>query len=452
MTSFLRHVLDRPFNDDEIRIITIPAPTAPPETLLACEPDWPAVFWSPGAGRTMAGAGAALVVEGAGPGRFAEVAAIADRLWPRIASLVHPGVEPVPPRLFGGLSFLPDRPDGPWRPFGAAWFVLPLFLYVPGRHGARLAVVATGDQVRERGAEPIADAAESILEHLAGSQAAEGAALDDPPPRPVGPAEPADEVGWRRAVASIQERIAAGQVDKVVAARAAELAFATPIDPVTVLRRLGSSAAETRFAFRTDGATFVGAAPERLVYRRGLDVRTEALAGSAPARGEAPREELRSSPKDGEEHRLVVQAIAEALAPLCHRLDYPWEPEVRRLRHLIYLRTPFSGTLRRPVPVLDLVSRLHPTPAVGGYPAAEAMDWIAGEEGLERGWYAAPVGWFDAWGDGEFVVASRSALLYGDRAAVYAGAGIVGASDAGAELAETEAKMRRMLCALGVDS
>jgi salicylate biosynthesis isochorismate synthase len=101
--------------------------------------------------------------------------------------------------------------------------------------------------------------------------------------------------------------------------------------------------------------------------------------------------------------------------------------------------------------VLELVALLHPTPAVGGTPTAEAMAWIRREEGLGRGWYAAPIGWFDATGDGDFRVALRSALLDGRTARLYAGAGIVAGSDAAAELAETETKLRTMLDALGAD-
>ena len=66
-------------------------------------------------------------------------------------------------------------------------------------------------------------------------------------------------------------------------------------------------------------------------------------------------------------------------------------------------------------------------------------------EGLDRGWYAGPVGWTDATGDGEFCVALRCALLRGRLAHCYAGCGIVRDSDPAAELAETEIKLGAML-------
>jgi menaquinone-specific isochorismate synthase len=91
---------------------------------------------------------------------------------------------------------------------------------------------------------------------------------------------------------------------------------------------------------------------------------------------------------------------------------------------------------------------LHPTPAVGGTPRAEALDLMLQLEGFDRGSYAGPVGWVDALGNGEWAIALRCALLRGDRATLYAGAGIVGASDPAAELDETERKFRAFLDAL----
>jgi isochorismate synthase len=109
-----------------------------------------------------------------------------------------------------------------------------------------------------------------------------------------------------------------------------------------------------------------------------------------------------------------------------------------------------SGVLREPAPsALALAGLLHPTPAVGGLPRAEALAAIAALEGFDRGLYAGPVGWVDANGDGEWAVALRGAHLDGPRARLVAGAGIVAGSDPDAEWAETEAKLRPMLAAVG---
>ena len=127
----------------------------------------------------------------------------------------------------------------------------------------------------------------------------------------------------------------------------------------------------------------------------------------------------------------------------------PGAPAVRALRNILHLHTPIAAELSAPVHVLELAAALHPTPAVGGTPTRLATAWIAAREPAPRGWYAAPVGWFDAAGDGELAVAIRSGLLAGRTAHVWAGAGIVRDSDAEAEWAEVEVKQRAVLDALG---
>jgi isochorismate synthase EntC len=158
---------------------------------------------------------------------------------------------------------------------------------------------------------------------------------------------------------------------------------------------------------------------------------------------------LVASQKDRREHDLVVDAIRAALAD-CAEVDAPAAPHVRVLRHVVHLHTPFRARLREPRHVLELAARLHPTPAVGGTPRELAIDWIRSREPVARGWYAAPVGWFDLDGNGELAVAIRSGVLAGNRAHLWAGAGIVAGSDPDRELAETEIKLRAMLGALGV--
>jgi menaquinone-specific isochorismate synthase len=98
--------------------------------------------------------------------------------------------------------------------------------------------------------------------------------------------------------------------------------------------------------------------------------------------------------------------------------------------------------------VLDLVARLHPTPAVGGTPVGPALEWLDEHEGMDRGRYAGPVGWVDARGDGEFGIGIRSAEILGHRARLFAGVGVVEGSDPQAELAETQLKLQALLAAL----
>jgi isochorismate synthase EntC len=157
-----------------------------------------------------------------------------------------------------------------------------------------------------------------------------------------------------------------------------------------------------------------------------------------------------TSAKDAAEHACVVRALQSRLAPFCASLEVPSAPSVRSLATLLHLRTPLEGKLARATHVLELVEALHPSPAVGGEPRGAAVEWLRASEPVPRGWYAGPVGWFDAQGDGEFAVAIRSGRLEGERAWAYAGAGLVAGSTPASEYAETALKQRGFLSALGV--
>lgn len=79
------------------------------------------------------------------------------------------------------------------------------------------------------------------------------------------------------------------------------------------------------------------------------------------------------------------------------------------------------------------------------------MSLIRALEGMDRGRYAGPVGWFDRHGDGEFGIALRCAEIDQDEKTVraFAGCGIVAGSDPAAELAESSAKLLPIRRALG---
>jgi isochorismate synthase len=181
-----------------------------------------------------------------------------------------------------------------------------------------------------------------------------------------------------------------------------------------------------------------------------------ALAGTGP-RGATPEEDcalgqrLLADPKERTEHAVVVDAVREGLAEVSTRVVTEAEPRLHKLANVQHLVTPIRAQVQPGRGVLDLVERLHPTPAVGGYPRKRALEVIRQVEELDRGWYAAPLGWVDAQGQGEFVVGLRSALLRGDAATLFAGCGIVADSDPATELAEAGWKLRPILSALGVE-
>jgi len=154
---------------------------------------------------------------------------------------------------------------------------------------------------------------------------------------------------------------------------------------------------------------------------------------------------LLASSKDDLEHRLVVDWVREVLAPRTQRLDIG-APTAERFSSVTHLTTTICGALDDArLSALDLALALHPTPAVGGSPAAAALAAIGRLEPFDRGCYGGPVGWVDATGDGEFAVALRCADIEGSRARLLAGAGIVAGSDPDLEWSETQAKLEPML-------
>jgi menaquinone-specific isochorismate synthase len=252
-------------------------------------------------------------------------------------------------------------------------------------------------------------------------------------------------------VADTVAAIAAGRFEKVVLARQVEVAASGPILIADVLGRL-RALFPACMVFNVDG--FVGASPELLVRRMGLDVRSHPLAGTVPRSGDPDADAklaagLLGSAKDRHEHRVVVDAVASVLEPLCTRLDVPEEPAIVPLRNVSHLGTLIDGDLRDPAPsALELAACLHPTPAVAGTPRTAAVAHIAAVEGFDRGRYAGPVGWVDASGDGEWAVGIRSATLDGHIARLVAGVGVVADSEPDAELAETQLKLQALLAAV----
>lgn len=261
--------------------------------------------------------------------------------------------------------------------------------------------------------------------------------------------------GYQQAVARALAEIGRGDYEKIVLARAQRLTTAEEFHPLGVLNHLRQHYPAC-YAFSVAngaGQSFIGASPERLIRVAGGRMHTEALAGSAP-RGASASEDaafaraLQQSDKDLREHRLVLGSITRRLADLGIRLEHADQPRVLGLANVQHLHTPISATLPDGVHILDLVERLHPTPAVGGTPRTPAVAAIARLEGFERGLYAGPIGWVDHRGGGEFFVGLRSALIDGHTALAYAGAGIVAGSEPEKEFAETELKFKALIEAL----
>ena len=423
---------------DELGFHAFAAPVWSPAQVAAAFADAPLVSWSSGE-LAIVGIGVARELRGRGASRWDDIIAGAAHSAPRVtidgraASLDALGF--ARPRFLGGAAFAPGAADrAPWHGFGDAWFVLPRWTYVA--HGARAFLVCAGDP-------------HDLVDVRAAIERASVAAAQPP----LVELQPAAAAEWRSQVTAITDAIARGECSKIVAARTCSVALAGTVDAAALLAALDARHADcVRVLVRPPGAgTLVAATPERLVRRDGRTISCDALAGTISAAQPDAAARLRASAKDRREHDLVVHAIRSALEDAGATIESDTrEPAIRALRHVLHLHTPFRATLREPRHVLELAARLHPTPAVGGTPTATAADWIATREPVARGWYASPVGWFDLDGNGELAVAIRSGVLAQNRAHLWAGAGIVAGSDPERELAETDAKLRAMLGALGI--
>jgi len=436
----------RPTTTGEERIVVRgqPVDDVPIRTLLTVF-DRPRLGWAD-ENATFLGGGSVATVTAHGESRFGAVQERADAVFGRLQ--VDPNLPAGPrPRLFGGFAFTDTQPvrdrDHPWHGFPAARFSLPAVQFSITGDGAWLTTAATGQRAESTARDRL-DRWQRRIEALP------DIGLGEPPGTRQRTADP-DKQEWDKQVRAAVSQIRAGDLQKVVLAQSLGVTLNQPVTLSDVLSRLGTTYPDCyRFLFESaTGSGFFGATPERLVRLRGNAVETEALAGSI-GRGETDDEDewlatqLRESEKNTHEHDLVVEAIRDQLEPLTEAVE-TGPRVVRKLANVQHLETPIRATLRQARHVLELVEALHPTPAVGGLPPGSALETISETEAFDRGWYAAPVGWFDAAGDGSFAVAIRSAVTAGTDARLFAGAGIVGDSDPDQEYDELQLKYQPML-------
>jgi isochorismate synthase len=417
----------RRVNHPPLVLHTVEAPGLAPEDLLELPGDEPAGFFADDHGVT-AWHGAARQLRAPD---LPTLARCVREAWGDLSA-------PTPPRAFVVAPFAADprhARDPAWGASHDALWVLP-----------RLTLSRTADGavarwwLPEGASPPPLPHAVPLLHHPARTL------HDDAPER---------RARWSALVNDALDEMRAGRVAKLVGARRESLRrddgwrLGDLVRGLAPLHAPGSA----RFALRHEGTSFLGLTPETLLTRRGEQLRTEALAGSFardPAHDDRDRNALRRSEKDLREHALVAEMILRTLAPWCTHLDAPSTPEVRSLRALHHLCTPITATLRDDAPdALTLAAALHPTPAVAGMPVDPAVRWILSHEDAPRGWYAGALGWCDAQGDGRLVVALRAAVLRGEHAWTYAGAGLVPGSDPAREWEETAVKMAMMREALG---
>ena len=418
-------------------------------------------FWErPAEKNALVGIGAAATIETQGSTCFTDAAsgwrtllhdAVVTNTDPT-ASAANAG-----PVLFGGFTFDPLAPRTQlWVDFPDGLLILPQILL---SYSANHLTLTVNRMMR------VSDDIEQYAREIEASVGQLRAAVERIPTTPqeepnseffIHDIQPASE--WQEMVASTVDKIQRGAFEKVVLARDIQVElYDAPraFDISTTLQRLRESYPTAYvFAVQRGERFFVGATPERLVQAQDGQIQTMALAGSA-RRGETEEEdarigmELLQSEKNNSEHAIVVAMVREALKNHCTHVQVSAVPQLLKLKNVQHLKTSILGELIPGRCILDILADLHPTPAVGGFPRHAALEAIRSTEKLDRGWYAAPLGWIGASGHGEFAVALRSALIDGNKARLFAGCGIVADSDPQAEFAESCLKFQVMLRALG---
>ena len=395
------------------------------------------VFWAQrDREMVIVGLGVACGVKASGAGRFRRV-----REWYR--GLIErtvvegPDVRGTGPLALGGFRFDVEAEASPeWRRFADGMMVVPRVCYAWTPEGRW---VTENCLISPNGGESL------IVSEFDGEDAGD---LRD--------SEESTSL-WKHSVDSALESVGLGEAEKVVIARREGIERRGEMDVAGALDRLMESEARCSvFSFGVGADTFLGASPEPLVTL--ADGRLECIchAGSAARGGTVDEdrklgEALLNDPKEVREHVLAASSVEEALGGLCSELTRDSSPRLSKLKNVQHLSTAFQGANDEGRDILEFVEALHPTPAVAGVPTGKALALIQELEEMDRGWYSGPVGWMDHKGRGEFAIAIRSGLMSGNRAYLYAGAGIVEGSDAEREFAETELKMLGLRNALGMD-
>jgi isochorismate synthase len=398
-------------------------------------------------GAALAALGCVRQLEASGEDRFVQVA----RRWRGLsaAALADPAGGPPGSGLvaLGGFAFAPDGGgSADWGGFAPASLIVPEVSL-----SRRAGEVALTVNVEVSPDDAPGDGLARVVSRLADLGHRPLPLLDPAPTGTYGVLSPMPPSHYEEAVARAVQRIRAGGLEKVVLAREVDVRAPVPHDPGAILGLLRQEFRSCYvFAVGRGDVTFLAASPELLVRREGQRASSVALAGSIgrsadPAVDDHLGERLLRSDKDRHENAIVARRIARTLLPLSVWTTSAPEPVLVRVANIQHLATPIRAQLASAVPVIELAGALHPTPAVGGEPRAEATRTIPALEGIDRGWYAGAVGWTDTADDGEFCVALRCALLRGALARLYAGCGIVRDSDPAAELAETEVKLGALL-------
>ncbi|MEX0609908.1 MAG: isochorismate synthase [Balneolaceae bacterium] len=401
-------------------------------------------------------AGSVERVESSGKNRFKNASLLGKELINKVHHITTLKHHLASVHLLGGFSFFDQNKSKDWRNFGAGSFTLPEWVIV--RDGKFTVLTVTKKFCKSDSNKAIYASFLKTLDDL--DQVCKADSYSTPlrkshPKVTIPDSRSTEYQRWINSVENATDLIKSKAFKKIVLARDLRVQLPEPISDTYILNNLRNQYPDCySFLIRqNEESSFIGCTPERLASFNKRNVLTEGLAGSI-SRGKTASEdavlehELLHSQKDLNEHAFVMDAIGENLQRYSELLEHPATPGIKKLSNVQHLYTPVRAKIKAGVSRTEVLAKLHPTPAVGGYPREKAMPFIKKLENFDRGWYAAPVGWINSKGEGEFVVAIRSGLIKKDEARFFAGCGIVEDSNPQKEWEETNLKFIPMLTAL----
>ncbi|MCD6392981.1 MAG: isochorismate synthase [Planctomycetes bacterium] len=409
---------------------------------LAAQDSGVKMYWSDRAGSfAAAGVGTADIVTDDSHGRLADALASIDGSIAAANGRV---------RYYGGIAFDPDNACGEyWPGYGRYCFMVPQFEL--RRQDSKTTFACN---IRCKSGETL----ESVEERLSGLTAKlafhDGRTQSShEPARPVilGCLNVPDKTTWCEMVSGVINDLPERHIDKIVLARKSILEMSYTVDPISLLAAIRKNSVNTYdFCFQlNDNDAFIGCSPECLYRRNAGDIYSEAIAGTVltgdtDAERQYHQGKLVASAKERQEHDYVFDSVKSDLGGICRRVDVIEARDILSLSYVQHFRSRFAGVLKDDVSTADIIEALHPTAAVNGSPSRAALEQIRTQELFGRGWYAGPVGWIgqDA---SEFAVGIRSGRILNNEISLFAGAGIVRASEAQLEWNETEHKLSLFL-------